>query len=671
MKNKIPINISCFFLVFLFLLTPLLYTHAATVINSLTLFIVVFGFYFAGAAMLLPVNKDGLLSNISHAAVSVFIGGLIYSMLVFFSANATTLLILLLVITIVLLFIFRSRTHWSYSLGAVSIVAFLVAILVIVLISSSDINRQFTALQPGSDCYGNDDYFFTSIVASIRHGSIFNAAYEVGSPLNYQVLGFFIPALLANVLGISSHLALWCMSGPFYTLVTLLLCYEVCYYQLKEKVSRSNYGFAALSLLMPVLLAPLHPLYLAKGNIKNFIFNGMGYLVPAGTITYPISIAMFLFCLLLFSAIDWKDNRVSAAKIFFTICLSLIVIGKVPFYACFVLFIGIIVLKRLLFDKEKITAYLPYVGSSVLLSCVLFKVCMGQRTGGVTFFSYGYLAAQFAEWCHKSSTGFINNILIIGIIILTFLLWAGLRLLGLLALARSKNAMLREFSFAAIITLTGITLFVSFLHMQIKDNYGNLLQDSTFNIQQFIRSAFYILTIVASIGILHLFYSGLYKGVYLRSAIIITTAWCCISFSTTVNNAIQTYRIPPCAQLPWYTDNYNRLKAGKYNDGLIAVNPGSQYGIMLAASDYGKYWTAFDRSGFANYNGSIKNEYRWIVFRSLLAHPQEQYLDLMKSDGVNYIISTPADTTELLKASIAFPNLLHKVSDDKWVYELE
>ncbi len=607
----------------------------------------------------------------SHAALSVFTGGFIYSMLIFITTGPALLIGVMLVSTSLLLFVFRKQTDFQLTLAWSGIAAFAVSVAVIVLISAGDIHHQFTAVQLGSDCYGNDDFFFTSVVASMRHGSIFNAAYETGSPLNYQILGFFIPSLLACVLGVSSHLAVWCLAGPLYILLALLLCYEVCYYHLRASISRKNVWFIILAIVLPILLAPLHPLYVAKGSIKNFIFNGMGYLVPAGTITYPVSIAMFLFCLLLFSAIDWADKKITASKVFFTVCLALILIGKGPLYVCFMLFLGVIVLKRIIANKEKITNYLWYFIASLALSVGVLKICMGQNAGGTNFFRYGFLSGEFAGWYHRSTTGAFNNLIIIALILLTYLLWSGLRLVGLVALLRSKATRLNEFFFGAIISLIGVTIFASFLHMQIKDSAGNILQDATFNVEQFIRSGFYILTIVATIGLLYLFYSSNFKPIYVKAIAVITSVWCCLSLSTLGYNAIQGFNTPPCPQLAWYTDNYNQLKAGKYDDGLIAVNPSSQYGIMLASSDYGRYWSAFDRSGTANYNGSIKNEYRWLVFRKLLAHPEEKYLSLMKSDGVKYIIATPLDTAQLREASIAYPALLRLVPDSKWVYSLD
>jgi len=667
MNKKLPLSSSGLLMVLAVFLLPLALTHVLTFSMLALLLLAITCFYLTGAAILFPAVISANLLPVSHAALSVFIGGLVCSLFLFVTTSLSALLLILAGISLILLFFFRKKLAIAFTPGLPDVALFISVLLTMLLISSGDLNKQFSAHQLATSCYSIDNYYFTSVVSSLRHGSFFDASFETGSPINYQVLGFIIPSFLACVLGISSHQALWGLGNPFSQYLALLLCYELCYFFIKDKVNRNNYLFTILAVSLPVLMAPLHPLYLVKGVVKNFIFNGLGYLVPAGTITYPVTIAMFLFCFLLFYNIDWKSKKVSADKLLFIIGLSLMVIGKIPLYLSAVLFTGIIVLRRVLIDKERFLSYFWYFLCSFLLTLIWFKVFLGQHAGGRTFFRFGYLTQLFGGWYGRNSTGAGNTLIILCLIPITYLLWLGIRLVGLLTLVKAGKPRLSELFTGMFTAMLGATILAAFLHMEVAGNDGHLLEDKTFDSEQFIRSAFYIATIVATIGMLHLIYATQLKKNYLNTLFVVIACWCCLSFTALVYAARAHKK--DCGPIAWYDDNYNLLKTGKYDSGLIAINPSLQYfGSMLAASDYGKYWCAVDAGG---YNQSVKNEYRWILFQNLLQTPDIKYLDQMKNEGVKYIIATPVDYDKMVSICAAFPQRIHKEAESKWIFELE
>lgn len=673
MHKKLPINIISLLMIYALLITPLVFTHTVTLTNSLALLVCVFGFYTIGAALLVPTETGKLLLPISHAALSFFVGGLLSSMLLFVTVNSAFLIGSLLLFSCLSLFVLRKEVELVYKPDKPGMVVYGLALLVIALLSAGELSKIFTSEQIGTHAYSTDSYFFTSIVSSVRQGTIFSASYEVGSPLNYQMLGFFLPALVADVLHISSHQALWGITSLFYKLLAILLWYELFYFYLKDKVNRENYLFVLLAVIFPVLLAPLHPLYVMKGVIKNFIWNGMGYIVPSGTVTYPISIIVFLFSFFLFSVIDWKNRSVTADKIFFTVFTGVLVVGKVPLYACYVLFLGIVVLKRILIDKENITNYIWYGTGSLLIAYVVFKICMGADSGGKTYFEYGFMADMFAEWYKRSSNGILNNIIIVALIICTYLVWLGIKLIGLSALIKSKMPRLREIFTGGVLSLVGVSLLASFLHMVITDEHGRVIKDNTFNIDQFIRSDFYILGIVAIIGLLYLLFSAGLKQKYRNVLLTFSAIWCALSLTTLISYGKTFYGRweKPGQHIAWYDDNFSELKTGKYDDGLIVVNPVlPYYGVMLASSDHGKYWSAMDQTGI-NYNSTVKNKYRWEIFKQLLDSPNENFLIRLKSEGVKYVITTPEDYSRFVQITASYPQYVHKVKETKWIYQLD
>ena len=667
MNKKLPVNIAGLLMVFAILAMPLIITHVATVPNCALLLLCISSFYVVGAALLVPVNISSTLLPISHTGISVFIGALVTSMLLFITQSVPILIVVMLLFFMLLLLGFRKHLEISVLPGKPGMVLYGLVLLIILLLAAGDLSKQLSAVQPATNCYTIDSYYFTSIVSSIRHGSIFNASFEAGTPINYQVLGFFIPSYLAVVLNISSHQALWGLAYPFYQFLALLLCYELCYFFLKDKIARTNYLFIFLAVGLPILMAPLHPLYLAKGVVKNFIFNGLGYLVPAGTITYPVTIVVLLFTFLLFSRIDWINRRITADKVFFSLGLGLMVIGKIPLFVGSVIFMGVIVLKRVIKGKERFMSYFWYFLSAFVFAGILFKICMGQASGGKNFFEFGYLVQLFGGWFGRSNKGLSNTLIIMAMMPFTYILWMGIRILGLLMLIKSKNHRLNELFVGMAFTLWGTSILASFLHMQIMGNDGRLLMDNTFNIDQFIRSGFYIMTIAATIGLLSLIYGGHLKPRLLTGLYIALGLWCTLTLTSLIYAARQHKK--DCSPIAWYDENYQLLKAGKCNDGLIVVNPTTQYyGSLLASCDYGRYWSVIDAK---SYNLSIKNEYRWNLFQEMLVDPGEKQLVQMKNEGVKYLIATPVEAAKIAEISTLFPQHLHKMKDATWVYELE
>ena len=676
--KKLPIDISSLLLVYALLVTPLVYTHTCTLSNTVILFLYLSCFYVIGCSLLVRVGVAHLLLPVSNAGLSIVLGGALFSTLIFVTANPVILTVLLVLFTLLLLVFSRKNMDWSVKLFLPGAFAFVVAILICISISGFDLFQQFSAHLPNRTFSFTDTYYYTAMVATIRRGSIFNAVYEVGSPLNYQVLSFFMPAMLANVLNISSHQALWGMAQPLYKVMAVLLCYEVCFFFLKDKVTRYNYLFILLALSMPVLLAPLHPLYVLKGVVKYFMLICLAYLLPngefsgPGSVTLPFTIILFLLTLLLFSKINWKDRKISADKLFFTLVIAVMVISKLTLYVCCGALIGVIVLKRVLFDKEKLINYIGYILGSFVISYVLSAICFTQSPiTARSYVKYGLLEHFVAQGYKRSTEGMVNNMIVIGYVVFSYLLWTSIKLLGLFTLVKSKIAQLSELFTGGVAVVFFTSILASALQLAVLDKHGHVIVDSSFDLIQFVENSFYILTIISVIGMMTFFYNFKIKKTYRNILLVFTCIWCCLSLRSIVYIFDNNRHTKELSQYSWYLDNYNALKTGKYEDGLIVVNPNvNYYGIMLASSDYGKYWTAMDRSG-GNYNCTRKNEYRWDMFKSLWGTHEEKYLIAMKNDGVKYIVSTPADSMAFTDISTRFPQHIHKIGDTKWIYELE
>jgi hypothetical protein len=536
-----------------------------------------------------------------------------------------------------------------------------------------ELSKIINASQIGNEIYISDSYYFTSIVTSLRHGSIYNAAFETGSAINYQILGSFIPAMWAKLLDISSHQALWGLALLFYKLLNYLMIYELCYYFLRDKVARNNFLFISLTVFLPILLTPIYPGHFQKIKVIKIIFSGMDFVTHASTITYPVSLIIVFYSLLLFINIDWKIKKTSLDKLLFTVSMGLLITVKMAMLVPYILFIGSIIAIRTVFRKEKIVSYLPYMLSAIVIMVVAYKVCyLSWPLVQVVNLKYGYFTGLFADWYYRSSTGILNNIIIFALIFFTFSWKIGIKLIGLFSLARSKEARLNEFFIAGILSLIGTTLIASVLHIETSLNNGALILDSTFNVIQFISSIIYLLNTFAIIGLLLLLYNNNISKNVKYTLIISMVIWSCVTVKALAKKAKSNYTyLTDSYNIPWYEENIKELKTNKYNDGLIAVNPGMKdYGIMLSSSDYGKYWCSMDRSK-GHFNLCGKNVYRWQIFNSLIDSPDVHYLITMKSEGVKYIISVPEDSLQFENISKNFSGYLAKIPGTKYFYELK
>ena len=502
MKEKMRLSLVPLLFVYIFLVITLLYSGSANAYNLLVLLYVFSCSYIVGSAVI-PKSLNNFFFPVSHGLLSILIGGLILSPCIFITVNPIFLLGIFIIPVIFFLYLNRDIISFSYKISLPDTVAPVIALLLMFFISKGQLVDEFSSIPTGEQPF-SDTYFFTSIVSTIRNGSLHNAVYEAGSPIIYQDLGFFIPGMFARVLNITSHQALWGIAQPFYKILAILLCYDLFFYFFKDKVSRSNYLFMVAALCFPLLLAPLHPLYLIKLNVHNFIFSGMGYLLPTGTVTYPLSIILELVCVIIFSVTDWKSKGNKTAKIFFAILFGLIIIAKLPMYVAFLSFMFMIVLYRVVWRKERLLSYLPYALLSVFIAGIAFKLCMGYPSLSKTTIQYGYLVEYFSKlYKREFPVGFKNNLLMLVMVLCTYLVWLGIRCLGLIGLLTAKKPMLKAFFLGAIFSLFGSTLIALSIRAKYLDSRGNILRDGTFDVEQLIRSSFYIVTIVSAIGLFY------------------------------------------------------------------------------------------------------------------------------------------------------------------------
>jgi hypothetical protein len=629
--------------------------------------ITIFSSYIIGEVIFYTVGFSQFKLSVSRVVASILLGSLLCSLTLFlFPRNGLAQLTVCCLLSVLSLFLFRRKIVMEFSLSSRDIVALVIAALLSLFLTlGGEMTSLTLPVQAMLSTSVSDQFFFTANVVTLRNGSIFNAVYEQGSALNFHSLGFFIPAWWANILDISSHQALYGIAMPFYKILSFLLFYELSTIFVDDKTAK-KYGNIVAAMGLVIVLAPLHPLYLLKADVKNFIFSGMGYLLPTGNPTYTFAIPMCLLSLFLFLKIGWRTSGAVPQKVLFTVLFSLLAISKLPIFFCSFVFIATIVLKRILFDREKITAYLPYGLSVIILGGILFKVFLSNDAASRTSIKYGYLVGRFAQFLNMADTSILTHLMILLLTFVVFALWIGIRFIGLISLIRSREKMLSELVVGSFFCLAVAILMNLFLHIDLVDKDGNVLRDGTFDAEQFIRSSFYILTVVSAIGIMN-FVTRVHHNPLLKTVVVVLLVfWSGASISAL---AAHSYNSGEIVRNDWYDENFVALKSGKFDNGLILVHPFEIYGILLSSSDFGSYWCA-QAQGDGCYNSTLKNAYRWDMYKKLVSDPSLDLIQAMKRENVRYIIATPSDEAGIKRLPELFPGKVGRVAGSNWIYEL-
>lgn len=676
--ERAQLNVSVISVVYLLCLAPLLYTHTATIGNSAVLLLALFSFGLLGKMLLWPLRAHTFLIPATDTALSILAGGLVYSFTIFINPSGFFLTGALAAMALLAAVLMRKRLQVSFRLGCADVGAIVFGLAAMLLISSYDIFEQFSRSISNRHLPTIDTYYFTSLVATLRKGSFDSAAYEVGSPVNYQFLAFFTPSALANMLQISSHQALWGIVQPFYKLVALLMCYETFYFFMRGRVMRSNLLFIFLAIFLPILLAPLHPLYVLKGKVDSFMLMCNGYMLPngkinwEGTVTIPLSVILLLLAMILFFTANWNERKITAHKIYFVLCVGLTINAKAAMFVPLLGFIAAIMLWRILFYKGSIVNYSICIVAVLLVSNGanhLFHGLNNKEANVKTYIEYGYLAEQVAQGYRRTTTGLKNQLIAFALIPLSYLFWTSIRLFGLWMLARLKVKEQIEILIGALASLVGTTAMALLIRRVLLNQKGEVVRDVTFDMVQLVTGSFYILTIASCIGMLYYFF-GSKKTRLLQATYVITGIWCIISFVAIIQVWKKNTNNKQCPECDWYFDNLTYLEQGKLNNGLVAVNPFvGYYGIMLSSSDHGTFWSAMNAAP-GQYNTSHKNKYRWELYDNLMVDPAEPHLARMKQDGVKYIVAIPLDSARFGELSRTHPDLLGKMEGTEWIYRL-
>ena len=574
------------------------------------------------------------------------------------------LLYVLLGVFILVLFI-AGTFSWSFDRAS------LAAILPVCILLIYTTDLRLATSPVFTDVSGDYFYYNVLVISLSKTLSIYDAVFHTGIPINYQTLTFFSPAALTYATGIPAHIALHGIFSPVIKVLSFaMVSASVVYlYQFvkgdrTKPVSWKYYAAASVALL---LIAPLHPLYLAKRDVKNFIFLGEGYLLPMGVMGFALAILFFGVLNFFF----FSDEKKSYPEIgLVVVFLSSIAGIKTAMFFPLLAFYGVYSLIRLVKDKKD--RRIVYVFLSLIGGGVIMSIFFGQTDGLVknsltlhdgnfpTFFSHAI------EKFHRSPTT-LNLLLFF---IFMFILWMGLKTLLFSGVLFSKKPFLSK-ALPVVLAALGCA-FISllpgcFLKVLMVDENGKILQDNTFDTGQFMRAGLFITTAIAAMTLLLLW--GTQTGIRKRLFQSVVIIWFGLTFLSFMKSMREPIHYSGTDQV-WEGEVTNDFH--NVHPRLMGMLSGARYsGQFLVTRDVYPWWTCTRRGTASGYVCTLRPFYRDVLLENLLSDStgKEKKIEIVQKiqkEGVDVLVATPDN--KLCFEKLVTDSILTHPQDSKWMY---
>ncbi len=524
------------------------------------------------------------------------------------------------------------------------------------------------------DVRGDYFYYNVLVVSLSRTLSIFDAVIHTGIPINYQSLTFFSPAALTYATGIPAHVALHGVFSPVakvlsFSMMSASIVY-LCQYIKGETSSAYSWKYYFGASVALLLIAPLHPIYIAKLDIKNFILLGEGYLLPIGVMGFALAVMLFGVLNFFF----FSDEKKSYLEIgVFIIFLSSIAAIKLAMFFPLVAFYGLYAFIR--FTKDRKDRKIVYVILSLIGGGILMKVFFGAGDGLVKnslTLHEGYFPGLFSDALqklHRTPT----TLYLLAFFVLMFLLWMGLKILLFAGVFLSKKPHIpnaRPIILAALGCVLIAILPGCFLKISMLDETGKLLQDDTFDSGQFMRAGLFISTAVAVMALLLLW--GTQTAVTGRRlfqwAVMAWFTLTFVSFIAMMREAIQ----PPWTDAAWenqVVNDYQHLHPRLM--GMLSDNKYS--GQYLVIREVYPWWTCTKRGYSSGYVCTLKSNYRNTMIEQLLADSISKsakggIIRKMQAEGVDALVATPVNKAQF--EQLLRDSLVSRPENSLWIYKI-
>ena len=603
-------------------------------------------FYLVG---LLPLSFTALrfINNSLFIAISILIG----SFIVFISK-------LFIPISIgILIFLFHKK-KLNFAKGGISLESFALFLPGIILLFLTDTKQTFS--NEAFSLVGGlpDQYFFTAIVASIKkYNSIFNSAFAYGTPISSQSMSFIPPAILANMSQLTAHISLWGIWVPFYKIFGIaFLSYSINFYTGTQK----NFLYLFLTGMMILFLAPLNPKSFLDVCTGYFIWNGHSYIVPGGNPPFMLGffwVGMILF--LLFYLEKCEYNKCGLESILFILLLSSLIVVKVALFPIVFLFCVFVGSKWILIgSKRVILIYLI----TFLAALFWYKLFFGFANGLVTItLDVGYYLEKLIV-----DYKLVNFALPLPIAIaLLLILFFGIRLMFILVGLKGKN---RRLMISLLVSFLFVFVFVNLIRLNIYNAQGKLIQDLSFDLVQFIRGSFILITSISIIPFISIVSA---KKSRIKNLLKVSLVLWSIPIIISVITKLKESNSYRKVTNEWLADMGKEINEDNTNV-LAMISDPMHPGQLLSARELGTWWTNCMRADGTGYVITREHLRRSEMLENLLnkdsTEDQILIIELLKKEGVDCLVATPNNITYF--EELAAKGLVFRRNNSNWMFDL-
>jgi hypothetical protein len=606
------------------------------------------------------------IPHMLRTGFSMIAGGTILFSVISFIPALPLLFVLLLLF--VVMFLYTKNVTWKIDTSGVA------AILPVCILLISVVDAAL-ATSPGFSIAPGDYFFYDALVVSLsKTATINDSVFHTGIPINYQTLTFLFPATLSYVTGISAHVAMDGIFTPVMKVMSfsmlsasVVYLYSVISNKKDSAVSWKYYAGASIALL---LLAPLHPLYLLKFNIKNFILLGEGYLLPMGSMGFAFSILLFGVLNYFFFSNE-KKNLPDIAL--FVLMLASVAVTKAAMFFPLLAFYGLYAI-LILFTNPK-DKRIIYLVLSLIGGVLMMKLFVGSA-GGILKSSFtlkeGHFIGLFRDTMQKFNrpSTYLSGIVFFGIMLI---LWLGLKTIIFSIAFLSKLDYIKKVKPYIIACLGCIIVSILpgfFLKMLMIDEQGQILQNTTFDNGQFLRAGLFISTFVAVAALLLIWGNqSALKNIIFKGIVAIWFGLAGLSFMSGLLEPV------PLSQtdVQWEQDvvkDFNNV-----HPKLMSMLSTPKYsGQVLVAKEIYPWWTCTKRGDASGYVCTLKSNYRNRLLEGLINDTttltrKEEIIKRMLEEGVDALVATPVNKSRF--DMLVNDSIITKPANSNWIYKLK
>lgn len=508
----------------------------------------------------------------------------------------------------------------------------------------------------------NDAFYFSALTESLKQTGYWNAFFDLNAPINYQFASLVIPAAIEKITGVTSNQALYLYSMPFYKLAGIL-AFALAVQKLLQARQVPLRCPLLLAGLLLFTLTSLNPINIVKLKPEGFVFLSFGNFLPGGNpgITFAFVLISYFLLIVL------KGERSLDHWVVLTLLLVLILLSKIALWLPALIFF--VVFEGIHFAKErKGFRFLFLAMCSFIFSFLMYYIFFTSFTNSKIVIDPFNELGEFMERSLKMRSADLMRqfFTFFAIIALAF----GIRLVVIGVALFSKVKDFFFISFASLVSLFSCSIFLLLLKIYCVDQLGNIIVDDSFNLEQFIRSAF-ILVMFNSVFFTIYFLNTL-KGITYKIFVASFGLYCLLALTGVLSYSMKYGLNFQEGNNSWREEIRTSL-AGEVVKGSFCMigNSVQHNSYFLCADGIGPWWYSGRRGdGSLGYYQSNKNSYRAAYVDSIAyGRNPVSALAFLKSEGVKYIITTPNSRARI--DSIAVSSGLKVRAGSNLIFEFE